>query len=65
MSRPMSALARFCLEFVAMLLGYNDPGREFELRGALAEPDSAEVARQVEGLARKHRRAYADHRRLV
>ena len=29
MSRPMSALARFCLEFVAMLLGYDDPGGAF------------------------------------
>lgn len=65
MSRPRDALARFCLEFVAMLLGFDDPGREFELRAALAEADSAELARQVEGLARKHRRAYADHRRLV
>ena len=65
MSRPRDALARFCLEFVAMLLGFDDPGREFELRAALTEADPDELARQVEGLARKHRRAYADHRRLV
>lgn len=65
MSRPRDALARFGLEFVAMLIGFDDPGREFELRAALTEADPADLARHIEGLARKYRRAYADHRRLV
>ena len=65
MSHPMSALAHFSLEFVALLLGYEDPGREFELRAALAESNDRRVAEQVDALARKHRRLYADHKRLV
>ena len=59
------ALARFGLEFVAILLGYDDPSREFELRAALADPDDADAAEAVAALARKQRRAYADHMGLV
>ena len=63
--RPIGALARFGLEFVAVLLGYDDPGRAFELRAALAEADDRGVADQVDGLVRRHRKVYADHQRLV
>jgi len=59
------ALARFGLEFVAVLLGFDAPEQEYALRGALADRDDGAVANQVEVLARKHRRVYADHRRLV
>ena len=60
-----SALIRFCLEFVAMLLGYEAPELEYGLRAALADPDDARAADQVAVLARKHRRAWSDHQRLV
>ncbi len=59
------ALARFCLEFVAILLGYDDPEHEYALRAALAAPDDAGAADAVAALARKQRRAYADHLGLV
>ncbi len=65
MTRPVQALGRFGLEFVALLLGYDDPGRAFELRAALSETDDRHAAEQVEALARRHRKAYADHQRLV
>ena len=59
------ALARFGLEFVAILVGYDDPEHEYALRAALADPDDEGVAEAVATLARKQRRAYADHLGLV
>ena len=59
------ALARFGLEFVAILLGYDDPEHEYALRAVLADPDDARVVDAVAALARKQRRAYADHLGLV
>ena len=59
------ALARFGLEFVAILLGYDDPEHEYALRAVLADPDDAGAADAVAALARKQRRAYADHLGLV
>jgi len=63
--RHGGALARLGLEFVAVLLGFDAPEQEYALRGALADRNDAAVAAEVEALVRKHRRVYADHRRLV
>ena len=62
---PRAAVARCGLLFVAILLGYDDPALEFELRAALADGDDRSAARQVSALARKRRREYADHQPLV
>ena len=63
--RHGGALARFGLGFVATLLGFDEPALEFALRGALAARRDRDAAGAVEDLERSHRRAFADHRRLV
>ena len=60
-----AAMARCCLQFVAILLGYDEPALEFELRAVLADSDDRSAARQVSALARTRRREYADHQPLV